>query len=57
MALLFGYKALSEELIDDVGEVGHDEDEDHGHPQIGCLDPCLGQKVCSVSTVRIQISL
>ena len=52
MTLLFGYKALSEELIDDVGEVGQDEDEDHGHPQIGCLDPCLGEKappVCAVT--------
>ena len=31
MIYLFGYKALSEKLINNVGEIGHDEDEDHGH--------------------------
>ena len=51
MAGLLRYKALVEEFIHNVGEVGHDEDEDHGHCQVGCLDPGLGEKVSPVSAV------
>ena len=43
VALLLWHKALSEELIHNVGKVGHDEDEDHFHWQISHLYPGLGE--------------
>ena len=48
VALLLGHKALSEELIHNVGKVGHDEDENHRHGQISCLYPGLGEEVTPV---------
>ena len=57
MTGLFGYKALSEKFINNVGEIGHDEGKDQGHGQVGCLDPSLGEKVPSVCAVTRQFFL
>ena len=57
MARLLWDNVLSEELIHDVGEVGHDKDEDHRHGQVGRLDPGPREKVSSVSAVLRQVSL
>ena len=54
---IFRDKALPEELIHDVGEVGHDEDENHRHGQVGCLDPGLGEDGSSVPAVKGQVCL
>ena len=48
----FEHKSLSEELIHNVGKVGHDKDENHRHGQIGRPYPCLGEEVSPVSDVR-----
>jgi hypothetical protein len=49
---LLRHKSLSEELIHNVGKVGHDEDENHRHGQISRPYPGLGEEVSPVSDVR-----
>ena len=39
VAGLLEYKLLSKELIHNVGKVGHDEDYDQHHGEVGCLYP------------------
>ena len=57
VARLLGYKLLSEELIENIRKVGHDEDDDHHHRQIGCLYPGLGEEVIPVIEFYLQLVL